>query len=115
MNTAPRRSGAASCGKRDAANVAAANAQAASSEGRDELFGQATSDLTRRVGRGTASTGGVEFLARRSRLRLRPEGKSSRTFREARRAAMADGFIHTVFKGGQWVNEVEGGDTFGGG
>ena len=28
---------------------------------------------------------------------------------------MADGFIHTVFKGGQWVNEVEGGDTFGGG
>ncbi len=28
---------------------------------------------------------------------------------------MADGFIHTVFKGGQCVNEVEGGDAFGGG
>ena len=27
---------------------------------------------------------------------------------------MADGFVHTVFKGGQWVNEIEGGDVFGG-
>lgn len=27
---------------------------------------------------------------------------------------MADGFIHTVFKGGQWINEVEGGTDFGG-
>ena len=22
---------------------------------------------------------------------------------------MADGFVHTVFKGGQWLNELEGG------
>jgi len=28
---------------------------------------------------------------------------------------MADGFVHTVFKGGQWINEVEGGDPLGGG
>ncbi len=28
---------------------------------------------------------------------------------------MADGFIHTVFKDGQWVNELEGGAAFGGG
>jgi uncharacterized protein DUF2188 len=27
---------------------------------------------------------------------------------------MAEGFIHTVFKDGQWVNEVEGGETIGG-
>jgi uncharacterized protein DUF2188 len=27
---------------------------------------------------------------------------------------MADGFIHTVPKDGQWVNEVEGGETIGG-
>ena len=27
---------------------------------------------------------------------------------------MADGFVHTVYKGGQWVNELEGGDVFGG-
>lgn len=27
---------------------------------------------------------------------------------------MAKGFIHTVFKGGQWVNEVEEGVSFGG-
>ncbi len=27
---------------------------------------------------------------------------------------MADGFIRTVHKGGQWVNEVEGGTEFGG-
>ena len=27
---------------------------------------------------------------------------------------MADGFVHTVFKGRQWVNEIEGGDVFGG-
>jgi len=27
---------------------------------------------------------------------------------------MADGFIHTVFKNGQWVNEIEGGEAFGG-
>jgi len=27
---------------------------------------------------------------------------------------MADGFIHTVFKNGQWVNEVAGGEEFGG-
>ena len=26
---------------------------------------------------------------------------------------MADGFVHTVFKDGQWVNEVEGGEEFG--
>jgi hypothetical protein len=26
---------------------------------------------------------------------------------------MADGFVHTVFKGQQWVNEIEGGDVFG--
>ncbi len=26
---------------------------------------------------------------------------------------MAKGFIHTVYKDGQWVNEVEDGDTFG--
>ena len=27
---------------------------------------------------------------------------------------MADGFVHTVFKGGQWINELEGGAGFGG-
>jgi len=27
---------------------------------------------------------------------------------------MADGFIHTVYKGERWVNEIEGGDEFGG-
>ena len=27
---------------------------------------------------------------------------------------MADGFIHTVHKDGQWVNEIEGGAEFGG-
>jgi hypothetical protein len=27
---------------------------------------------------------------------------------------MADGFIHTVYKDGQWVNEVEGGAELGG-
>jgi len=27
---------------------------------------------------------------------------------------MADGFIHTVHKDDQWVNEVEGGETIGG-
>jgi Uncharacterized protein conserved in bacteria (DUF2188) len=27
---------------------------------------------------------------------------------------MADGFIHTVSKDGQWINEVEGGNAFGG-
>jgi hypothetical protein len=27
---------------------------------------------------------------------------------------MADGFVHTVFKNGQWVNETEGGSQFGG-
>jgi len=27
---------------------------------------------------------------------------------------MADGFIHTVFKDGQWVNEVEGDGVLGG-
>ena len=27
---------------------------------------------------------------------------------------MADGFVHTVFKGGQWLNEIEGGAEFGG-
>ena len=27
---------------------------------------------------------------------------------------MADGFVHTVFKGGQWVNEIEGGSEIGG-
>lgn len=27
---------------------------------------------------------------------------------------MAKGFIHTVFKDGQWINEVEEGDAFGG-
>jgi hypothetical protein len=28
---------------------------------------------------------------------------------------MTDGFIHTVYKDAQWVNELEGGDVFGGG
>ena len=28
---------------------------------------------------------------------------------------MADGFIHTVYKGDQWINELEGGEAFGGG
>ena len=27
---------------------------------------------------------------------------------------MAEGFIHTVYKDGQWVNEVEGGSAFSG-
>ena len=27
---------------------------------------------------------------------------------------MAQGFIHTVYKNEQWVNEVEGGETIGG-
>jgi hypothetical protein len=27
---------------------------------------------------------------------------------------MADDFVHTVFKGGQWLNELEGGAEFGG-
>ena len=27
---------------------------------------------------------------------------------------MAEGFVHTVHKGGQWVNELEGGAEFGG-
>ena len=27
---------------------------------------------------------------------------------------MADGFIHTVFKNDEWINEVEGGSEFGG-
>jgi hypothetical protein len=27
---------------------------------------------------------------------------------------MAKGFIHTVFKGGEWINEVEEGSAFGG-
>jgi hypothetical protein len=27
---------------------------------------------------------------------------------------MADGFVHTVFKSDQWVNEIEGGDPLGG-
>jgi hypothetical protein len=27
---------------------------------------------------------------------------------------MADGFVHTVFKRGNWVNEIEGGSEFGG-
>ena len=27
---------------------------------------------------------------------------------------MADGFVHTVHKGLQWVNEMEGGAEFGG-
>ncbi len=27
---------------------------------------------------------------------------------------MADGFVHTVFKDGMWVNQVEGGGTVGG-
>ena len=26
---------------------------------------------------------------------------------------MADGFVHTVYKNGQWVNELEGGSEFG--
>ena len=26
---------------------------------------------------------------------------------------MADGFVHTVHKGGRWVNEIEGGVEFG--
>jgi len=28
---------------------------------------------------------------------------------------MADGFIHTVWKSEEWINEVEGGSAFGGG
>jgi Uncharacterized protein conserved in bacteria (DUF2188) len=28
---------------------------------------------------------------------------------------MADGFVHTVFKDGQWINEIEGGKKFGAG
>jgi hypothetical protein len=28
--------------------------------------------------------------------------------------AMADGFIHTLYKNGEWINEVEGGSAFGG-
>jgi hypothetical protein len=28
---------------------------------------------------------------------------------------MADGFVHTVYKNAQWVNEIEGGAEFGGG
>jgi hypothetical protein len=27
---------------------------------------------------------------------------------------MADGFVHTVFKRGEWMNEIEGGAEFGG-
>ena len=27
---------------------------------------------------------------------------------------MADGFVHTVYKGGEWVNEIEGDAVFGG-
>jgi hypothetical protein len=27
---------------------------------------------------------------------------------------MADGFVHTVYKDGQWANEIEGGAEFGG-
>jgi uncharacterized protein DUF2188 len=27
---------------------------------------------------------------------------------------MADGFVHTVYKNDQWVNETEGGSDFGG-
>ena len=27
---------------------------------------------------------------------------------------MADGFVHTVYKNGRWVNEIEGGSEFGG-
>jgi hypothetical protein len=27
---------------------------------------------------------------------------------------MADGFVHTVYKNGQWANEIEGGAVFGG-
>jgi hypothetical protein len=27
---------------------------------------------------------------------------------------MADGFVHTLFKDDQWINEVEGGAQFGG-
>ena len=27
---------------------------------------------------------------------------------------MADGFVHTVYKNDQWVNEIEGGSDFGG-
>ena len=27
---------------------------------------------------------------------------------------MADGFVHTVYKNGQWANELEGGAEFGG-
>lgn len=27
---------------------------------------------------------------------------------------MADGFVHTVHKDGQWLNELEGGSAFGG-
>ena len=27
---------------------------------------------------------------------------------------MADGFVHTVYKNEQWVNEIEGGAEFGG-
>lgn len=28
--------------------------------------------------------------------------------------SMADGVVHTVYKGGQWLNEIEGGSEFGG-
>ena len=27
---------------------------------------------------------------------------------------MADGFVHTVHKDGEWINEIEGGAAFGG-
>lgn len=27
---------------------------------------------------------------------------------------MADGFVHTVYKNDQWINEIEGGPQFGG-
>lgn len=27
---------------------------------------------------------------------------------------MADGFVHTVFKSDEWLNEIEGGSDFGG-
>jgi hypothetical protein len=27
---------------------------------------------------------------------------------------MADGFIHTAYKNDEWINEVEGGEAFGG-
>jgi Uncharacterized protein conserved in bacteria (DUF2188) len=29
-------------------------------------------------------------------------------------ANMTDGFVHTVYKGGHWVNEIEGGSEVGG-